>query len=590
MLLTHPDFRLFLADLNVVAREVFRDSAFALSEVAEEAGKQLDPSEAEQQAIKKPGADEQLVELDGDALTGEVAEVSKAVGNGATKLAQVTRQSLAEHISGDEKETLLNRLKQAVLRLRKRPDYTDSVSTLSLLLKRYAMLYSRAIKDTLDTAQDDVETNPAVEIAVKNFWSLLRSFGDQEQWERLEAAFHKVLQHRENDPQFEALLTEIGNSLEKLLTDPSFLDSIDKRFHDLREKARGVGPDSPLRDDVDNFLKQAHDTLVSVSQDKDIRNLITTSGRIAKILSPAGEYANGELFEDALNVFVPLLIQAIQYIPIPRIEISTPDVDLLLENLIIEPGRTINHSSFLPYRLRVETYNDLEIRKARFRTTSKVSSKVTIKIDGLSMRAEEIGFWLRAHSGIFRLADEGIGSFELDERGIDIHLDVEIAKEKLEKMLTLKAVRVHVHKLSYQLRRSKFSFFGWLLKPLVRPILRKVMEKQLAQAIADGLHAANRELLYARERLRATRISEPQDLRTFVKAVLARLTPAEDPDMYTRVGVAEPGRGVFKGVYAPGSVVKLWNEEAAQAGERVDDSDQGGWRNDIFDIHTTLMT
>jgi len=215
---------------------------------------------------------------------------------------------------------------------------------------------------------------------------------------------------------------------------------------------------------------------------------------------------------------------------------------------------------------------------------------MTIKIDGLSMRADEIGFWLRAHAGILRLADEGIASFELDERGLDIHLDVEIGKEKLEKILTLKAVRVHIHKLNYQMRKSKFSFFGWLFRPLLRPVIKKVMEVQLAHAIADGIHAANRELLFARERLRATRIADPDDLKTFFKAVMARLTPDDDPDMYSRVGVAQPGKGVFKGVYAPGSVVKLWNEEAAQAGERVEEYEQGGWRNEVFDTHTRMMT
>ncbi|KAK1020074.1 hypothetical protein LTR33_019243, partial [Friedmanniomyces endolithicus] len=186
---------------------------------------------------------------------------------------------------------------------------------------------------------------------------------------------------------------------------------------------------------------------------------------------------------------------------------------------------------------------------------------MSIKIDGLSARADEIGFWLRAHSGIFRLADEGIASFALDEKGIDIHIDVEIGKEKMEQILTLKAVRVHVHKLNYQLRKTKFSWIGFLLKPLLRPIMRKVMEKQLATALADFFHTANRELLYARERLRATRISNPDDVMTFFKAVAARLQPEEDPDVYTRVGVDAPSSGrvkknVFTGVYAPGSVVK----------------------------------
>ena len=70
----------------------------------------------------------------------------------------------------------------------------------------------------------------------------------------------------------------------------------------------------------------------------------------------------------------------------------------------------------------------------------------------------------------------------------------------------------------------------------------------------------------------------------------ARLTPADDPEMYSRVGVAQPGKGVFKGVYAPGSVVKVWEEEGRRAGERVEEFDAGGWRNEIFDTHVQLMT
>ncbi|KAG4219483.1 hypothetical protein PC116_g32037, partial [Phytophthora cactorum] len=175
-----------------------------------------------------------------------------------------------------------------------------------------------------------------------------------------------------------------------------------------------------------------------------------------------------------------------------------------------------------------------------------------IKIDGLSARADEVGFWLRAHSGLFRLADEGIASFALDERGIDIHLEVEICRERLEQILTLRGVRVRVHKLNYKLRKSKFSWLSWIIKPVLRPILKATMEAQLATAISDLLHAANRELLFARERLRATRIADPKDLWTFIRAVAARLVPEEDPDLYTRVGVEQPGRGVFKGVYAPG--------------------------------------
>ncbi|KXT18820.1 hypothetical protein AC579_8234 [Pseudocercospora musae] len=590
LLLTNSDFRTFLGDLNIVGRQVFKDTAFTVSTLAEEAGKKIEPSEAQKKQIEQPGNDAGHAPTTNE-LGEHVADLAQVVANGTAQVAKTAVESAKEELSGDEGKTLLNRLKQAILKLQRRPDYSESVSTLSLLIKRYAMVYSRAAEEVGKTAQKDVHENEALDRAMHNMWIFITSFGDKKEWDESKQLFDQVMSHKERDPQFETLIQDTGDSLQKLLTDPDFLHHADQKFNELREKSRKVGSDSDLSKDIQALLQQIQVTFNSVLQDEDIHKLITTTLRIFRILSPLDQNTNPELLQDSFNVFVPLLIAAIQYIPIPRLEVSTPEADILLENLIIEPGHTVNQTSFLPYRLKVETYNDLEIRKAKFRTTTATTNLMTIKLDGLSLRAEEIGFWLRAHKGLLRLADEGIASFALDDRGIDIHIDVEICKDRLEQILTLKAVRVHIHKLNYQMRKSKFSWLvGWIFKPLLRPILRKTMERQLATALADFFHTANRELVYARERLRATRISEPKDIMTFFKAVAARLTPAEDPDLYTRVGIAQPGKGVFKGVYAPGSVVKVWNEEATRATERIEEFEEGGWRNEIFDTHVQSLT
>jgi hypothetical protein len=588
--LTNSDFRIFLSDLNTIGRQVFADTAKTVSYVADDAAKQIEPSPAESEAIKKPGNENEPISK--DDLQNEASEITDVIANGVQKTGQEATQNLKENLSGDQKETLVYRLKAAVTKLRKRNDYSDSVSTIGLLIQRYAKVYSRAVDNTISTVQEDVDTNEELDRAIKNGWSLLSSFGDKKAWKELESSFNKLMSHAQTDPEFENMMEEVSASIQKMLTDPNFFDSASQNVNELKEKSRDVGTKSPLREDIDTLLQQCRRVFDSVINDQDISKLINTSLRIWNILSPANATSNTELFTDTYTIFIPLLIQAVQYIPIPRLEIAVPEIDLLLENLILEPGRTINNTSFLPFRLKVETYNDLSIRKARFRTISSVKSLVTVKIQGLSIRADEVGFWLRAHKGILRLADEGIASFELDDRGIDIEMDVEVGKDRLEKILSLKNVRVKIHHLSYTLRKSKFACLAWLFKPLLRPIIRKVLEKQLATAIGNFFHAANRELLFARERLRATRISDPQDLRTFVKAVLTRLTPEDDPDLYTNVGVvgsANKKGNVFAGVYAPGSMVKLWNEEATRAGEVVDENATQGWRNEIFDVQARAM-
>ncbi len=587
LLLTNSDFRLFLSDLSTVGREVFQDTAFTLSTVSKEAGQRLGPSKEEQQALINPGSGDDLQPTQQD-LQDQTAEISEVVADGATKVAREAEDSIANKVKGDEGDALAFRLKRAVTTLRNRPDYSDSVSTLSLLLKRYAKVYSHAARDVLQAVDEDVDHNPETDQALHNFYLFATSFGDQEQWKELEARFSAVIDHSREDPEFDDMLSKLGNAIQEMLLDPTFFDRAEERFQDLRATSRQLASGSTLREDVDGLLAALQSTFQSVLRDKDIASILDTAFKIFKILSPTSQHTNPDLAADLIHVFVPLLIRSLKYIPIPRLELSTPAVDLLLENLILEPGETINDSSFLPHKLRVETYNDLEIRKGRFRTATAVKTMMRIKLDGLSIRAEEMGFWLRARSGLFRLADQGIAAFKLDDRGIDIHLDVEVGKDRVDNVLSLRNVRVHIHKLDWTIRRSKFSLFSWIMKPLLKPIIRKSIEVQVASAIADALQFANRELLYARERLRATRISNPEHLGTFLKAVFARLIPPDDPDFQTRVGVDEPGEGVFRGVYTPGSIVKVWNEEAARAPVRIREHEREGWRNDIFDVHTSV--
>ncbi|KAF2152714.1 hypothetical protein K461DRAFT_313350 [Myriangium duriaei CBS 260.36] len=590
LLLTNGDFRIFLSDLSTTVREVFRDTAHSVSNVAEDTARQIAPSEDQKNDLTN-NADGQMPPPSGADLQNEVTDVSAAVGKGIARVAQDAEASAEEKLRGDEGHAMLERLKKAVVKLRRRPDYSESVSVLSIIAQRLVKTYSRVAEDTAAAVEDSVQENPDLDQALKNFWLLMRSFGDSEAWDKLEEQFKKVLTHLEKNPGLEDSVTQIATFVQKILTDPQFLDKAEANFKDLRRELREKESNSGFSEDLEAFLRQAEPTLRSVLEDEDVARLIQSTSKLFDILSPINAATNPELIHDSINVFVPALVDAVQHLPIPRLEVSTPEADILLENLIIQPGRTINHTSFLPYKLRVETYNDLEIRKARFKTVSKTSHFMTIKLDGLSVRADDVGFWLRAHSGIFRLADEGIVSFALDERGMDVHIDVEIAKERMESILSLRAVRVHIHKLNYNMRKSKFSWLSWIIKPLLRPILRKVLEKQMSQAIADFFHAANRELLFARERLRATRISDPNDLVTFFRAVSARLTPEEDPDLYTRVGFDEPGKGVFKGVYAPGSIAKVWHQEALEAAERIEEGrETRGWRNEIFDLQVANFT
>ncbi|CUS10352.1 unnamed protein product [Tuber aestivum] len=583
LLLANSDFRKLLADLTTITRQVFADTAATSAHVAQKVAETVEPSEGELAAINSKAP----VPENEDFAEIPAKEVAEVIAEGATETATQAAASADRELNkAGRKDALVERMKMVVMRLRQNTDYTQSVSLLSALLKRHARTYSRALGAATATAVEDTEPGPALDVAIKSFWAFVKSFGDKTEWDELEMKWGRVISHVHKDAEFEKVMEDVGDSIQALLTDPDFVTSADEKLFAIRERVRRAGTESTLRGDVDEALGQAQRVLASILNDKDISNLLRTSTAIINTLSPP---ANPELVADFYNVFFPLAIQTIQYIPIPRLTVSTPSIDLLLENLILEPGETVNNTSFLPFRMRVETQNALEIRKGHHRVCSSVTSFATIKLDGVALRAEDVGYWLCANHGLIipGFTDTGLASFSIDKRGMDLHLDVEIARDRISEILSLRDVRVRIHNLNYTLRQSRFSFLSWLFKPLIKCLVRRALERAIAENVKAALEFADREILFARERLRATRIARPRDLATFVRAVMARLRPAPDPDVEVGVGLL-PGRGerkVFRGRRTPGSLVHLWEEEGERAGEIVDEEAVGGWRNGVFDRH-----
>ena len=284
LLLTNSDFRIFLSDLNTIGRKVFADTANTISDVAENAANQIEPSSADSEALKKPGQENGTAPTAAE-LESEALEVTDVVADGVKKAGEEARDSLRENLSGQQQETLVHRLKAAVLKLRQRNDYTDSVSTIGLLIKRYAKIYSRALDKTISTVQEDVDTNDELDRAIKNGWSLLSSFGDKKAWQELEKRFNKVMEHAQKDPEFEELMEELAASIQKMLTDPDFFDSANNKMEELKGKSKEVGTDSPLRKDIDSLLQQTRRTFDSVMNDQDVSKLSRRSSWFAEVES-----------------------------------------------------------------------------------------------------------------------------------------------------------------------------------------------------------------------------------------------------------------------------------------------------------------
>ncbi|TQW01069.1 Bactericidal permeability-increasing protein, alpha/beta domain [Cordyceps javanica] len=590
--LMNNDFRVLMADIGTISTQVLRDGAFAIGQVSQDAGKQLESGDAEGSgdlAALKATDKKAKEEFSKEDLKQRANQVKEEIKGDAAQVSEEMVTSLRDHMGEETQKILINRLKAAVSGLRQKKDYPEAVSQLAGLLQRCAAIYLSAAGEAAEEVEETIELNRQAKAAATNFWGFISSFGDKSLWDDVSASFREFLdKNHENKANAEQLAQELITMVQKMMSDPEFLDNFGEKKKEMKEKTKELTKDSSLSDDISHLINTTQAAVHSAVHDPAVQKLVSSSFRFAEILLPTNQNANSELFTDFANIFLPLLVQAVQHLPIPRLEVATPKVDLLLENLILQPGKTVNDSSFLPYNIHFMTRNDLDVTKLRFGTASSVTSLLTIKLAGVSVAAEDLGYWMRVHSGILRFMDEGLAGFHLDDRGIDVDVELEIGRDRLEELVVLRDAKVKIHHLDYKLRKSKFACMAWLFKLILRPILRKALESTMKSAIADGVKALNRELVFARERLRATRVCSPDSIWTFFKAVAARFTLEDNPNVSARVGV-KPGKDVFRGRYAPGSLVKLWEQEAEDAQQNIHEYRKDGWRNDIFSVQTVPM-
>ncbi|EPS36897.1 hypothetical protein H072_9550 [Dactylellina haptotyla CBS 200.50] len=593
LLFQNPDFNKLVSDSLTITRQALASGVSTAAESIEQVAEQIEPPDTLIDSIgdvpdsDQPRADEEAKQT--------LEEIEVTIQKGVKEAAKDTKETMMEAVTPERKAAMKERVRQAVTRLKGYADYNTSVSTITTLLKSYLMAYSAAVGEVVDEVSGDVTPNKALIESGYLFWSFISSFGEQRQWDVLKERLKELLEHRHKDPEFENIIELVADSLRRLLTDPDYLfedeDEVTKRYQMLKEKLSDNDGRS-LGHDVDAVIKQLHKVAISVYNDRGVAQVKDTTLSIMDlVLTSSGEHGfNMNLLSDIGNVLIPKALESIQYIPIPRLTLVSPDIDLLLEPIIFEPGRTINSSSFLPYRVSVVTTNEMDVFKGPNRAKTHLSSSARIKIEGLTFKAEDVGYIMKVHRNwLVNFTDSGIASIRLDEEGIDVHLDLEFTRSSVDELVILKGVHVNLHTFDFTLRRSKFSFLAWLFKPLVKPMIRKLLENSLREAIEDGLRSLNREMVYTRERLRATRIANPHDLTTFVRAVLARWSaPSELPVV---VGVdwrAHRANGraeaPFDGEYAPGSLVSLFEAEAMGAGERVEEGAAGGWKNACFAI------
>ena len=324
----------------------------------------------------------------------------------------------------------------------------------------------------------------------------------------------------------------------KCLREHGFImgDEANRQWNELYDKGRYLVRER-YRTHSDKILDEIK--FLADQFDKDPQNKALADS-VQKLFKDLGRDTDGKvvfkkhLLKDLRDIIIPGIFENVRYVPIPRIEVSDPMVDVVVENLVIESDNLLPNV--------VEFGSDNYFRWGRKKITNKRDNKIMISMGGIQADLRDVSYYIKKKQGFPSITDKGVMDIILGGEGFSFKIAASTAnKGDKQHLVKLDKVSVNIKNMDIKLKKSShkilFNTFKPMLNRVVRPALQKVIESQIRSAFENGDAFAN-------------------DIHTEAKRAqeAAREDPENAPSIFSRYADAMRARSQAKAKEAEGAV------------------------------------
>ena len=508
----------------------------------------------------------------------------------AKKKAEEYRARAKEYFSKkmpeERREQTVWRLKKMVLECQQHPDYQEAIETLLTLAEEYGGHAKTLTQGGASTAQ---EARSALAAAEADLKLLIERFANGTSTDDLWQSINQLYVDADNDPELKDWFKAMDGYVRRCLQEQGYI--IDEsstrdwdRLYDhgnylLRQKYK-VHTDRVI-DEV-RFLADQFD--------QDAQNKAFGLA-VKKLFTDLGNDADGKptfkphLLKDLTSVIIPTIAERVAYIPIPRIEYSDPQLDAVIENLVLESD------NFMPNVLEVYTEN--YFHWARKNIPNKNKNKIQVKVKGIQLDLRDVSYHIKRKQGFPSLTDTGIMSILMAGEGFCFTLAVSTADDKdPQNFFKIDKVDVDIKHIHVTLVKSKHKLLFNIFRPLMLKVMRPALQKVAEKAIRDNFDQLDRLMFQVKQeadRAVSEAVEDPEHapniysryVTALQKRVLQGQKKVAEKTADKKVHMAMTTEdSILPGIKLPGGISTKAQEyrDLARKGER--------WESPVFSIGT----
>ncbi|KAG1401413.1 hypothetical protein G6F60_006399 [Rhizopus arrhizus] len=372
-------------------------------------------------------------------------------------------QTVQEHVPKEKRDELLHRLQRVLGQIQQHPDYQRAIETLIRLVKSWSNRLSQKTDDMSDRSDDAVSK--------REFKSLVEAWAQGQSIDPLLNSLQQVMRDARNDPELHDYYGTVMDYVKRMVREPEYASRDESLEEGRRLMDRGQQVLHGNYDDHLNHLSsQSRHYWRLMAEDPVARDISDRVGAIHRDLwmdSEGNPTFKPHLLNDMKMTLLPALMDEIRYIPIPRIEYSDKQYDVVVENLVI------SGDSLLPnvFDTKIESFNSFSLKTDE---ASKPSSQsLLVRMSEIQADMDDVVFWYNKKTGFPKLQDRGVASMAVGRRGITLVLRLRSVANDPTKTFKVDYCKCTVDKLKIKVNDSRHNMLYKTIAPLMMGTIRK---------------------------------------------------------------------------------------------------------------------
>lgn len=417
--------------------------------------------------------------------------------------------------------------------------------------------------------------------------TLIERFANSTSTDDFFDALNDIYRDADRDPELKGWFKRIDKFIRRCLQEQGFIlqDSSNAEWNQLYDQGHHLFRER-YREHTDRLLDEVK--FIGNQFDEDPQNK-AFGNAVQKLFLDLGNDENGKatfkphLIKDLTDVIIPAIFENTRYVPIPRIEVSDPQIDAVVENLVIETDNLFPNS--------FEFGSDNYFRMGRKGSTSRKDNKLMIAGSGVQMDLRDVAYYIKRKQGFPSITDKGVMDIFLGGEGFSFKIAARNAqKNDRTHFVAVDKVDVAIKNLNIKIKQSNHKLLFKIAKPLVlkvmRPVIQKVLEKQIKDAFerADAFaYSVHQDALKAKEAAKDDPENAANIFQTYFNSYQNLMTQKKEKAQAraskTNVNVAMTKEdSIFKNISLPGGISTKATEykQLAAKGDR--------WESPIFAI------